>query len=66
MSQITGSICDVANSCQQIVLNISEQVNSGYDYAYLGKVWTTAFSSVLMLYLFSLGIGQIIRLVKHA
>jgi len=66
MGQVTGSICDAANNCQQVVLNISEQLSSGYDYAYLGKVWGVAFTSVLMLYLFSLGIGQVIRLVKNA
>jgi len=66
MSSITGSICDAANSCKQIVLNVSEQASLGYDYSHLAKVWTTAFSSVLMLYLFSLGLGQIIRLVKNA
>lgn len=65
MPSISGSICDAANSCQQIILNVSSD-SLTFDYVYLSKVWGLAFASVLSLYLFSLGLGQIIRLVKHA
>ncbi len=66
MSSLTGSICDISNNCQKIILDISNQLPISYDYPYLGKVWGLAFSSVMMLYLFSFGLGQIIRMVKHA
>ncbi|CDL80571.1 hypothetical protein [Xenorhabdus szentirmaii] len=66
MSSLTGSICDISNNCQKITLDISSQLPISYDYPYLGKVWGLAFSSVMMLYLFSFGLGQIIRMVKHA
>ncbi|CDH02062.1 hypothetical protein [Xenorhabdus bovienii] len=66
MSSLTGSICDISNNCQKIILDISTQVPISYDYPYLGKVWGLAFSLVMMLYFFSFGLGQIIRMVKHA
>lgn len=66
MSSLTGSICDISNNCQEILLDISNQIPINYDYPYLGKVWGLAFSSVITLYLFSFGLGQIIRMVKHA
>lgn len=53
MSSLTGSICDISNNCQKIILDISTQVPISYDYPYLGKVWGLAFSSVMMLYFFS-------------
>ncbi len=66
MSSLTGSICDISNDCHKIILNISNQFPISYDYPYLGKVWGLAFSSVMMLYFFSFGLGQLIRMVKHA
>ncbi len=63
---LSGSICDMSNNCQKILLDISNQIPISYDYPYLGKVWGLAFSSVMMLYLSSLGLGQILRMVKHA
>ncbi len=65
-TSLNGSICDISNNCQKIILDISSQIPISYDYPYLGKVWGLAFSSVMMLYLFSFCIGQMIRMVRHA
>lgn len=71
--QITGYICPPppirASECQTIVVNVSELPNqqaSEFNYAYMGQIWGLAFTSVLFLYLFCLGIGQILKLVRNA
>ena len=63
---IAGTICDAANSCQQIKLIFSGNPSGITDYSYLGKVWGIAFTSVMSLYLFSLGVGQVLRLIKNS
>lgn len=35
------------------------------DYGYLAEIWGLAFTSVLFLWLFSHGIGQILKMVKN-
>ncbi|EPC4821230.1 hypothetical protein Q1B88_000400 [Salmonella enterica] len=36
------------------------------DYSVLGNYWSLGFSSVLLLWLFSVGVGQVIKMVRNA
>lgn len=69
---ILGSICDAKSGgdCKEIKLTFSEisypQHSADVDYSSLANSWGVAFSSVVFLYLFSLSIAQVIRLVKNA
>ncbi|MEA3773438.1 hypothetical protein VBK73_22880 [Enterobacter hormaechei] len=62
---ITGTVCDAAQICQQISLTLTGNAPDSIDYAYLGKVWGVAFTSVISLYLFSLGVGTVLRFIKN-
>ncbi|QHJ59369.1 hypothetical protein GUU82_24595 (plasmid) [Escherichia coli] len=62
---ISGTLCDAAQICQQVSLTLTGEAPKITDYSYLGKVWGLAFSSVMSLYLFSLGIGTVLRFIKN-
>lgn len=62
---ITGTLCDAAQICQQVSLTLSGETPNITNYSYLGKVWGLAFTSVMSLYLFSLGIGTVLRFIKN-
>ena len=62
---ITGTVCDAAQVRQQISLTLTGNAPDSIDYAYLGKVWGVAFTSVISLYLFSLGVGTVLRFIKN-
>ncbi|MEG0488066.1 MAG: hypothetical protein RR575_09035 [Acinetobacter sp.] len=69
-SVITGEVCPKNSiDCHEITLKIHagsiEQLPE-YDYSALAEYWMVAFSSVLMLYLFSLGIGHVLKFIKNA
>lgn len=68
--KVTGQICDGAsNHCQTITLTVGElpyQQVPDIEYAVAAQYWGVAFTSVLMLWLFSRGIGAILKLVRNA
>lgn len=68
--KVTGQICDGAsNNCQTITLTVGElpyQQSPDIDYSVAAQYWGVAFTSVLMLWLFSRGIGAILKLVRNA
>ena len=74
VQQITGYLCPATPSaktadCQKMTVYVSELPNQQvftFDYGYMGQIWGLAFTSVLFLYLFCVGIGQILKLVKNA
>jgi hypothetical protein len=35
------------------------------DYSAMGNYWTLGFGSVLLLWLFSVGVGQVIKMVHY-
>ncbi|EFB1458123.1 hypothetical protein IM098_004806 [Escherichia coli] len=67
---ITGTICNKAtNDCQSVMLTVSElpyQQPPDVDYSVAAQYWGVAFTSVIFLWLFSRGIGMILKLVKNA
>ncbi|MGM1342323.1 hypothetical protein [Morganella morganii] len=67
---VAGTLCfPSGEQCQTVNLTAAVPVPepvSGIDFAVASQYWGLAFTSVIFLYLFSLGIGQILKLVKHA
>ena len=66
---IEGSICsqNKVDECQTVKLVFdNSQQHPDLDYSELSQVWAVAFTTVLFLWLFSHGIGQILKLVKNA
>lgn len=69
--QITGEICSPLKpieDCQAVMLVVdnSQVQQAQIDYAQSAEFWGVAFTSVLFLWLFSHGIGHILKLVKNA
>ncbi|MEX6283871.1 hypothetical protein AB6F89_11435 [Providencia hangzhouensis] len=69
-NSVIGTLCSESGTeCQTINLTINSTVQESIpniDYIIASQYWGLAFTSVISLYLFSLGIGTIIKLVKHA
>lgn len=74
---ITGNHCELSKSNSKLTDCVAvhyeiQDLKSSYtelsdqDYAELAEIWGLAFSSVLILWLFSHGIGQILGMVKNA
>lgn len=65
--KISGVICSQKqiDDCRSIQLSIDNSQQLSPDYSQLGEVWGLAFSSVLFLWLFSHGIGHVLKLVKN-
>jgi len=69
--KITGEICNPmkpVEDCQAVMLVVdnSQAQQPQIDYAQSAEFWGVAFTSVLFLWLFSHGIGHILKLVKNA
>lgn len=69
-NSVVGTICyELGEKCQTINLTIQTN-NKDYipniDYGIASQYWGVAFTTIISLYLFSLGIGQILKLVKNA
>lgn len=64
---IDGSICNYYNkySCQVVNVRM-EYVSPEIDSSMLAQYWSVGFTTVLFLWLFSVGVGQIIKLVRNA
>ncbi|EIT8447549.1 hypothetical protein L3L77_004495 [Salmonella enterica] len=64
--RIEGYLCNANNAkeCQEIMIR-SEPFHQ-VDYSVMGSYWTLGFSSVLLLWLFSTGVGQVIKMVRNA
>jgi hypothetical protein len=62
---IGGTICDSANTCQQIILKVSD-LSADYDYVHISQVWGIGFSSVLGLWLVSYCLGTIVKAVRNS
>ncbi len=69
-NSIIGTLCSESGAeCQTINLTINSTVQESMphiDYIIASQYWGLAFTTVISLYLFSLRIGTIIKLVKHA
>lgn len=69
-NSVIGTLCSQSGTeCQTINLTIESVVQepiSNVDYVIASQHFGLAFTSVISLYLFSLGIGTIIKFVKHA
>lgn len=65
--QIDGSICNYYNkySCQAVNVRM-EYISPEIDPSMLAQYWSVGFTTVLFLWLFSVGVGQIIKLVRNA
>lgn len=67
---VTGEICNSKTSeCQTLSITVSElpyQQPPEIDYSISAQFWGVAFTSVLTLWLFSRGIGAILKLVRNA
>ncbi|EDA2315923.1 hypothetical protein MYX88_000716 [Salmonella enterica] len=64
--RIEGYLCNANNAkeCQAIMVR-SEPFHQ-IDYSAMGNCWTLGFGSVLLLWLFSVGVGQVIKMVRTA
>lgn len=68
--QFQGEICsphEPVENCKTIMLfdgSLAQQTQ--IDYTQSAQFWGVAFTSVLFLWLFSHGIGHILKLVKNA
>lgn len=69
IQEITGEVCDkVSSACYSVLLNIPElsyQQGSIIDYSVSAQYWGVAFTSTLSLYLFSHGIGLVLKFVRN-
>ena len=65
--KVLGVICSQKqiDECQTIQLSVDDSQQQPPDYSQLGEVWGLAFSSVLFLWLFSHGIGYVLKMVKN-
>lgn len=67
---VIGTLCSESGTeCQSINLTINSTVQESMphiDYIIASQYWGLAFTTVISLYLFSLGLGAIIKFVKHA
>jgi len=67
-NSVIGTLCS-ESECQTINLTINSTVQESMpniDYIIASQFWGLAFTTVISLYLFSLGIGTIIKFVKYA
>ncbi len=64
---IDGSICNYyyKYSCQTVNVRM-EYVSPEIDSSMLTQYWSVGFTTVLFLWLFSVGVGQVIKLVRNA
>lgn len=69
-NSVIGTLCSESGTeCQAINLTINSTIQESIpniDYITASQFWGLAFTTVISLYLFSLGIGTIIKFVKHA
>ncbi len=69
-NSLIGTLCFKSGTeCQTINLTINSTIQESMphiDYIIASQYWGLAFTTVISLYLFSLGIGTIIKFVKHA
>lgn len=69
-NSVIGTLCSQSGTeCQTINLTIESVVHESIpniDYIIASQFWGLAFTTVISLYLFSLGIGTIIKFVKYA
>lgn len=69
-NSVIGTLCSQSGSeCQTINLTINSTIQESMpniDYVVASQFWGVAFTTVISLYLFSLGIGTIIKFVKYA
>lgn len=69
-NSVIGTLCSQSGSeCQTINLTIESVVHESLpniDYIIASQYWGLAFTSVISLYLFSLGLGTIINYFKYA
>lgn len=73
---ITGNHCELSKSNSKLTDCVAvhyeiQDLKSSYtelpnlDYTELAQIWGLAFTSVLTLWLFSHGIGQILKMVRN-
>lgn len=64
--KVEGYVCNANNArdCKAVILR-TEPFHK-VDYSVMGEYWTLGFSSVLLLWLFSTGVGQVIKMVRNA
>lgn len=69
-NSVIGTLCSESGTeCQTINLTINSTVQESMphiDYTIASQYWGLAFTTVISLYLFSLGIGTVIKFIKHA
>ncbi|PWY09266.1 hypothetical protein [Citrobacter koseri] len=64
--RIEGYICDAKSGKKCDAIMIRAEPFNQVDYSTMGNYWTLGFSSVLLLWLFSVGVGQVIKMVRTA
>ncbi|ASN85715.1 hypothetical protein D5073_20370 [Pectobacterium versatile] len=64
---LDGYICSQnnKNNCQAVNVRM-EYISPEIDSSMLAQYWTVGFTTVLFLWLFSVGVGQVIKLVRNA
>lgn len=63
---LIGEICNIAtNECQSVTLALNFPATNN-DYSIAAQYWGVAFTSIILLYLFSHCIGLILKFVRNS
>lgn len=71
MEEVKGYLCPSeglnTSQCQYISLKLSNPDETlNLDYGSLASYWSVAFTSVFLLYLFSHGIGVLLKFIRNS